>query len=362
MLKKAAGENGFTLVELIIVMLMSGLILAAASSAFIGLLSQSRIQGGIAESHENLIGLEMLRRDLESAGYGLAWDGLAAYGESAGNPFELNDAPAGAPRAVISQDNVATYAGSDVMFNGSDYLAIKAVNVASNEACRKCTTLRQGNAVRVWSPASENLENSDRVIVLSPRDQTKRPLIVSGGAFWTTYNNLAGFAPTDKNGTYLVYGINSSGSSTPRRPFNRADYYIAKPANFPSRCAPNTGILYKATMNHNESGSLNPQPLLDCVADMQVIFGLDNDENGSLDGYSSTITLPVLTAKQIRARVKEVRIYILTHEGSRDQNFRHPTKIITVGEFGLGRDFDLGTNMNYRWKVYQLVVKPLNLS
>jgi hypothetical protein len=201
------------------------------------------------------------------------------------------------------------------------------------------------------------------VIVLSPKGQNTRSLIVnSAGDFWSTYNHLAGFAPNDDSDTHLVYGINNSDSNPPRRPFNRADYYVAKPANFPSRCAPNTGILYKATMNHNDIGSLNPQPILDCVADFQVVFGLDNDENGILDGYNNNITLPVLTAKQIRTRVKEVRIYILTHEGRKDQNYRHSTNIITVGEFGLGRDFDLGANLNYRWKVYQLVVKPLNLS
>lgn len=358
-------ESGFSLIELIIVMLMSGLILAAAASAFVGLLNASRTQVGIAESNENLIGLEILRRDIESAGYGLAWDGLAAYAESAENPFEFNDAPQGAPRAILSQDSVATYAHPNEIFNGSDYLVIKAVNVARNDACEKCTTLRQGNVVREWTPPSENLESSDRVIVLSPRDQTKRPLIVNGGAFWTTYNNLADFAPTGENETYLVYGINSSGSNSPRRPFNRADYYIAAPANMPSRCAPNTGILYKATMNHNEQGTLNPQPLVDCVADMQVIFGLDNDEDGdfepgvSADGYSASLI--GLTAQRIRTVVKEVRVYILTHEGRKDPNYTHPETTMKIGEFGLGHDFDLGTNVNYRWKVYQLTVNPHNL-
>jgi prepilin-type N-terminal cleavage/methylation domain-containing protein len=361
-------QSGFTLLELIITLILSGLVIAAASSAFIGLLGQSRTQARIAESHEGLIGLEILRRDIESAGYGLAWDGLAAYSESAGNPFGLNDAPTGAPRAVISQDNVATYAGADAIFNGSDYLVIKSVIVARNAASERGTTLKQGPVVRVWTPASENLANSDRVIVLSPHDVTTRPVVVNGAAFWTTYNNLASFAPTDANDTYMAYGINTAADPNPVRPFNRADYYISRsiPGDVPARCAPNTGIFYKAAMNHDAGGTSTPQVLMDCVADMQVIYGLDNDGDGSfqpllgVDGYSDSLAaLP--TAQLIRTRVKEVRVYILTHEGRMDPNYIHPQAVVHVGEPGLGRDVVLGANVNYRWKVYRLTVKPLNL-
>jgi hypothetical protein len=200
-------------------------------------------------------------------------------------------------------------------------------------------------------------------------------LIVSG-AYWTTYNAVSSnltntdFAPTDPNDTYTVYGINTAADPSPVRPFNRADYYISRSiaADIPDRCAPNTGILYKAVMNHDATGTFPaaPQVLLDCVADMQVIFGLDNDLDGSFqngvggDGYSDS--LAVLTSAQtVRTRVKEVRVYVLTHEGGRDPSYTHPAATIHVGEPGLGRDVVLGANVNYRWKVYRLAVKPLNL-
>ncbi len=357
-------KSGFTLPELMITLLMTGMILAAASSAFIGLLGQSRTQGKIAESNESMIGLDILRRDIENAGYGLAWDNLPNYSESGANIFLLNDAPAGTPRAILTQDNVGSYSAPNDIFNGSDYLVIKAVNVARNDTCEKWTYVRQGNVVRVWTPANENLANGDRVIVLSPRDKDTRPLVTNGATFYTTFNNNladSAFTPLDENDTFTVYGISGAGS-VPQRPFNRADYFIALPTapeTLPSRCAPNTGILYKATMNHDAPGTLDPQALLDCVADMQVIFGLDTAGNGAVSSYSNNIA--GLTAQQIRTQVKEVRVYILTHEGERDRTFTYPSNAITVGEFGLGHTVNLGTNMNYRWKVYRLIEKPFNL-
>jgi prepilin-type N-terminal cleavage/methylation domain-containing protein len=372
-------SSGFTLVELIISMLMSGLIITAASSAFIGLYRQARTQASIVESNENLIGLDMLRRDIERAGYGLTWDDpitAVTYAESNANRFGLDNAPHGGLRAIASQDDVVTYTSPNDIFNHSDYLVIRALNVARTDACERWSYVRSANVVNQWNSPNinENFQNGDRVIVLDPKSATMRPLI-SSGSFYTTYNAGAladsSMAPTDPNDTYLVYGI--SGTVNPARPFNRVDYYIARTATTPSRCAPNTGVLLQATLKAD--GEFEAQPVIDCVADMQVIFGLDNDGNGTFqngvgapvaDGYSTTLAglLPPV-AQQTRTRVKEVRVYILTHEGGRDLNFTYPSNVIAVGDSLLGapaHDFALGTNLNYRWKVYTLVVKPFNLS
>jgi hypothetical protein len=131
-------------------------------------------------------------------------------------------------------------------------------------------------------------------------------------------------------------------------------------------------VLVKAPIRHVTGGNNYDTylPFLDCVADMQVIFGLDNDGDGdfeptvSADGYSDDIS--AFTAQQIRDQVKEVRVYILAHEGQRDPNFTYTTNPVTVGEFAMGRDFDLaaiiGANwQNYRWKVYSMTVHSLNL-
>jgi hypothetical protein len=295
----------------------------------------------------------------------------------------------------VSQHNVGTYSSPDDVFNGSDYLVIKSVNVAAqNAADQKWTYLSSTNTTRPWlstagTPTSENLQPNNTVIALSVINSGSRSLIVNGSAFSTTFTSsgLSSFVPTDANEVYPIYGIIDTAVANPRSPFNRADYFISASAPdglpVPSRCAPKTGVLYKAVMNQTD-GTFTYEPLLDCVANMQVFFGVDVDNNGSfqngvggdaycqdlINGPCSTLSLSSFpfTAAQIRTQVKEVRVYVLTHEGRRDPNFTYPTTTINVGDTSIGNNYSypLSTaaatdQRNYRWKVYQLVVKPLNL-
>lgn len=401
-------ENGFTLVELMITIVIFLLVIAAASQVFTGLLTQFKQQSKIAETNiEGVVGLEMFRRDLESAGYGLPWEWTHAAasdeaindGDTAHDDTAYNDTAANAvPRALVS--------GNGSGAGGSDILVIKAVNVATNTASSKWTHLFAGNTVTIWTPSTDNLVTNDRVIVIRPG--TTRILALNGTEFTARYDaansriNLldgtaagsSNFVPADNTETRVVYGITSPAAPVTtalRMPFNRADFYIRRPAapNMPSRCADNTktgftpgtltGNLYKATVDH-AAGGLTELPLLDCVADMQVVYALDNDENGAFqsgvggDAYSDNLV--GLTAENIRNRVKEVRVYILAHEGQRDPNYTYPTNPVYVGEalVGGGRNFDFtnpdgvaGTAdaitdwQNYRWKIYTLVIKPKNL-
>jgi len=98
---------------------------------------------------------------------------------------------------------------------------------------------------------------------------------------------------------------------------------------------------------------------------MQVIYRLDTNNDGTIDSVVDTIS--GLTAQQIREQLREVRVYILSHEGQRDSAFKYNSSTITVGEFGSGRTFNLSSTIgagweHYRWKVNVLVVKPRNLT
>lgn len=359
-------QRGFTLIELLIVMAIFGMVMAGVVQMFTTTLTQFKQQGKIAESNiEGIIGLEMLRQDIEHAGFGLPWRvaDTAAYAEAAGTDASAyNDAksssPMDPPRAFVVGDKAG--------WSGADVLVIKATNLAVSRASQKWTYIDQDLNPKTWGSDAEDLKGSDRVIVISPGtdDGNRRTLV--GGAGWMAANYTAvlanpSFAPTA--GYHLVYGIDDESL---RMPFNRADYYVNRSETTPERCAPNTGVLMKGRINQS-NGVRNPLPLLDCVADMQVVFRLDRDGDGNVDPggtdvLNDAMTGKALTAEQIRNQVKEVRVYILAHEGQRDKAYRHPETEIRVGEPGIGgREFNIGGEVHYRWKLYTMIVKPKNL-
>jgi len=356
---------GFTLVEMLMVIVIFGFVLAGASQMFVSMLTTQRQQSKIAETNiEGIIGLELLRQDLGKAGYGLPWNGLTGYSEAAGDPYTLNDAATTlAPRGIVSVNNVS----SGTALAGTDYLVIKAINVATNAACSKWTFLSSGATATttLWTPGSENLGQSDRVIVLSPGMPTSsvaRTLVTPGtGARFSAVTTYADTG-ADKE-TRIVYGVDSDAALTSlRMPFNRADYYVKRPSTgMPQRCAGGTGNLYKAVVSQS-NGQMTEMPLLDCVADMQVIYRRDLDGDGDPENWIQDISTS--NAQQIRDQVKEVRVFILAQEGQMDSNYIHPVNSIQVGDTGYGSVFNLSgiTNgKNYRWKIYTLVVKLDNL-
>jgi hypothetical protein len=204
-------------------------------------------------------------------------------------------------------------------------------------------------------------------------------------SFSVIYQNTAAAFPAafrpglDTLDNHFIYGVAPAG--TLRVPFNRADFYVARPAtNMPSHCAPRTGILYKAVMNHGD-GEFIQLPLLDCVADMQVVFITDTDNNGVTEWNNAGFTAG-LSAQDIRNQVRGVVVYILAQEGQMDRNFTFnnfsdcnndgtvDTNCILVGDFFsgtlYGSPFNLfnriGTDFaSYRWKVYTISVKLPNL-
>jgi prepilin-type N-terminal cleavage/methylation domain-containing protein len=396
MIKK---QDGFTLVELMITMVIFVIAIAAASNIFTAILTQFKQQSKIAETNiEGVVGFETLRYDVEQAGYGLPWDmnGATYANEAAAVAYDgtfplimanaYNDAANGIPRAFVSGDNV--------LMNGSDVLVIKATNASTAAAAQKWTYISNSgalpNTLRTWGTTDEVLLNTDSIIVIKPVIvDRQRVLINNAGAFSIPFIDLptvpgggsnANFEPlADTYDTYIIYGIDNAAA---RMPFNRTDYYVKKPAGnaMPSQCAQNTGVLYKATINHS-NGGLNELPIIDCVADMQVVFGLDQNENGTVNCYTNNLLTGIVktggaNSQNIRNEAKEVRVYILAHEGQRDVNFTFNNfspaapfirvgEALTVCEGGIaGQDFNLSavTNyLNYRWKLYTLVVTPNNL-
>lgn len=375
--ERRAGEaarlscGGFTLVELIITMFVSVLAFAIATNIFTALLTQFKQQSKIAETNiEGAVGLEILRRDLESAGYGLPTSfmpGVTFTSESPGPPglllglaVWLNDnlKPDKIPRPITSVNN------SPFTMQASDYLAIRSLLVARNSSCGKSATVRLGVPLREdLGPESFQSSDTDSVIVINPKISdgvSVLELVGSGATISATYSDAKSTAPWIPPGpsdTRLIYGVDPT--ATLRFPFNRADYYLDA-GGTPSYCAKGTGTLFKRVLLHGSTAFDTPLPLLDCVADMEVVYGMDISDppDGVIDTNYNNIT--ALTAEEVRTRVREVQVHILAHEGQRDPNYTHPISNIKVGD----RLFTLATRVpdykNYKWKVYKIFVKPPN--
>lgn len=382
-------QAGFTVTELLITMAVFIFAVAAISNIFVPLLTQFKQQSRIAETQiEGAVGLDILRRDLEQAGFGLPWvipaavtyqEGSSATAGSIPAPSTFNDSPANPPRAIMTANNNAG-------LSGSDYLVIKATSVATNSSAMKWThvagTAGGGSSVKTWNSSTEDLNTGDRIIVLIPSrgENNQRILVNSGSAFYAQFNASAfpaGFSPSTANDIFLVYGVDPS--TNLRMPFNRADYFIENVTGttMPTRCAAGTDILMKYFISQADGDRTEGVPLLDCVADIQVYFRLDRDSDGLIesdtDVLNATNGMP-LTAQEIREQLKEVRIYVLAHEGQRDPTYTYPNSTLTipvdlndpVRTAGLHKTFDFTASgitnwQNFRWKIYTIVVKPNNL-
>jgi len=364
-------ESGLSLIELIVTMLIVVIVLTMNTSTLGVALKQAKQQMQASGAQmDKIAGLEILRMDVESAGYGLPWSFKNAinYSEAAGTtPATYNDSPSGAPHAVMT--------GNGSGLNSSDYLVIKSTSVGTSATARKWNYISYGNtkvgSTAVTYSTADSFAANERVTVIwaNASGGLDKQLIMDGSSYYTTMADGVGtistnFRPVTASQSYVVYGIDPS--TNLRMPFNRADYYIAQPAM--QGCAAGTGVLYKGTVSHAD-GTLTATPLLDCVADIQVAFGLDTNGDNVVDAYTNSIS--ALDAPNVRTQVREVRIYILSHEGVLDKAFNYVNNnatTIRVGDsgLGLGRDFDFAATVgtgwrNYRWKLDTLVVRPKNI-
>ncbi|HTP64358.1 MAG TPA: prepilin-type N-terminal cleavage/methylation domain-containing protein [Geobacteraceae bacterium] len=392
-------SQGFTLVELLVVMVIFIIVIAITGNAFNLIQKQAALQSKTAESNiEGVVGLEIMRKDLASAGFGLPWSFqksisyLEADTTKAPLAFAYNDAPSNAPRAVSGGNNL-TPGDATKLLDGSDYLVIRSTSVGITQASQSWSYMNYTSVVKPASPilpkswTLENLQKGDLVIVetMDFTPPTSKVLVMDSTAinvFSAKYPDtaeltLANFEPTTSRATNYVYGVyhpDNGDVTSLRMPFNRADYYVRTPSTtesvkLPGRCAPNTGILFKAVVSQKD-GSLSELPLLDCVADMQVVYSLYDDSTGVTS--DTDVLSATLSAADIRTKLKAIKVYILTHDGGKDKGFTYSDQLIAVGpsadgiNTGSGRQVNLQTMIstgwqNYRWKVYRMIVNLSNM-
>ena len=409
-----SSEKGYTLIELVVVLLIFTVVLAMAGASFNAVLSQS---SRLAKSEESniagVIGLELLRHDLNQLGFGLptepatvSWFGEAAEGSASAL---LNDPPSGPPRPVAALERSAAgclSATSDhpddqgyTLVPCSDYLALKATNLGLAPAAQRWTYLN-GVTPNAWRSPGDNPVDNDAVVVLGSSFAAGANSVALvptlAGSFYYQFNSASAFANLSSQ-AFPLAGIYGVGTGTLRMPFNRADYFVARPpaaAQMSAGCAPGTGVLYRAVVNQGD-GRLTYYPLLDCVASMQVVFGWQTDGNGTRTwsnadgstalGLASDLTQALLpaanssssaAATNIRNNLKVVKVYLLAQSGGLDPGYTSPSPIQvgmqpgendrSEGSFSTNSatysyDINAAGWRHYRWKVYRIIVAPKNL-
>jgi len=402
-----SSNKGFTLIELIVVMAVFIVVIILTAQAFETILKQTGKLTKSEESNiEGIVGLEMFRHDLQQAGFGLPDSFLDSskpptYRESASTPASTyNDAPNNVPRALAFGDNLPASTITDAnsqtytILKDTDYIAVKATTLGAaapgTNTNQKWTYVTSTNTPHIWP--SENLTTSDKVIVIkrSFTDSTYVNQLIYDTSdtttFWTTYSTsgmATVFAPTLATDIYYIYGI--SQDTTLRMPFNRSDFFVAKSstsANVPTVCEPtSTGTLYKGVVRHSD-GKMDYIPLLDCVADMQVVLGWDltdssgsegqdgvvetysNADGSTVSGTSSLVTSALANPETLRKSLKIIKVYILAQNGRRDPDYTGPSSMLVgqTAESSLTRTYYFTEDMrHYRWKLYQMILRPQNL-
>lgn len=417
-MNRSYNNKGFTLVEMLVVMVVFVVIIAITGESFKTILSQSAKLFRSEESNvEGIVGLEMLRHDIQQAGFGLFTETspIAYTGEATVSPASnYNDSTTGPPRPIVTaQITAATGVADDAgdsysIVNGTDYLVVKATSVGRSAVAQKWSYLNySANVVspNKWRSSSENFASGDRVVVLKRTVTTstsKSELVKdssAGASFFFAYSDV-GFEQFSSTSATLmtVYGVDRTPTSSPvnlRMPFNRADFFVAVPPSSsatkkkPSFCSTdsNVGTLYKMTVNHAD-GKLNPVPLLDCVADMQIVLGWDlrtstgagqdgivdtwsNADGSTVSGSASVgdVQTALTSVSTIRSALKLVKVYVLAQDGRKNLGYTAPATILVgdadtkTGESSLlTRTYALSSEMrNYKWKVYRIVTRPKNL-
>jgi len=380
-------EHGVTLIELLVSLLIFTIVIALTLKFFTKQLTLTTSQSGISESSQEAMStMETLRRDIETAGYGLPWNMAGTnYSEAtSSSAAPYNDAPSNPPRAIIID-------------NANSYLVLKGSALNINKASKHWGVYDSSKIFHngfSGSAAASDYTNLNRFVpddnaIILIADNDRR--IIGSGSNWSYKYNGSDFAPPPPpllsfNHSYLVYGILNSTTSSPKAPFNRIDYYIKTPGKLPANCAAHTKILYRSIMK-SSTGRFTSYPILDCVAGFHIrvgefnginrdtrIFWSSSPDDPNYDDYAKPPTGSTKASEE-RSRLKTVRVYLLVQNGKKDRNYdfrNSPYSSSSSYSFSdndtsppISDSFDLSAItdwQHYRWKLIKISAVPRNLN
>lgn len=369
--------NGFSLVEMLISLFIFSMIISVVFTSFDTQVKHTTREYKLAESDMEVgIAKSIIERDISMAGYGLAED----YGTSIGdvtcpsglrsNSFTGNFCIPGIAVATNANPDTLTLMGTAL---GMETRAAQGWTYIASAA----------PTFQIWGDTREDVKGdatgNDVVILMEP--STKRLLAEStewlfkyDGSNATPANRMtsrpSGITYSNPAIGTLVYGLYTPGTgiTDANIPYYAVRYYLG--GTSPSNCASGTSSLLRAESRNTTTpvcGTWPCQgdPLLSCVLDFQVAFGLDSNEDGSIDLWDNGgATAATYTDMQsLRRRLKQIRVYILMQSGNYDPNYTAPSPI-WAGENNLntGRSVTLtAAQQKFRWRVVSLNVTPRNI-
>jgi type IV pilus assembly protein PilW len=325
--RRTLNRKGVTLTELLVVLAIFSFIIAGVYGVYISQVKHTTREHRIAESEMELeIFKNFIERDIAMAGYGIADDyDFNSDGDQDFTPISIS---------ATNDPDTLTLMGT-------------ALGRLSRSSQGWSYIMTSTPTFQTWGDVREDVQTNDRVIYMEPNTKT---LLASGESWLFTYPE----SPTTEIGT-LVYGLNESNIN---QPFYTVQYTLG--GITPAFCSPGTQNLIRT----ETPGGANP--VLDCVLDFQVAFGLDTNEDGTIDLWDNGgVQSSSYDNKGLRDRLKQVRVYMLVQLGMRDPDYTYsnPDPIL-VGDavLGVGRKITLTPEQRrYRWKVISLSITPKNI-
>lgn len=365
-----SGGHGFSITEILVVLSIFSIILAGIYSAYLDQLKSSTREYRYAESDMELgIARNIMERDIAMAGYGLAdsygtlvFAPRAARGDNSGGALE---------NSPDTDPDILTVMGTAL---GTKSRAAQGWTYMTAVAGGVPTFATWGDPREDVRTDASAANNDDAVIIIEPSTRT---LLAQGTSWLFRYNGNANLTtlPVKENSNQgtayasptigtIVYGLQSANDSAPAQPYYAVRYYLDDGASNPSNCAPDTFRLLRAESTASATPTSN-DPLLACVLDFQVAFGLDTNGDGVIDDWDNCGKAAAsLSASDLRKNLKQVRAYILIQSGNREIGYTYPSATVRVGDasLGTGRDVILTAEQrNYRWRVMTLNVTPRNM-
>lgn len=298
--RRRGGERGFSLVELLVSMAI-GLILTLAVSGVL-LRNEGHSRGTMAVNDINQAGAyvaSLLDLEVRSAGSGFANGWARTYGcriNASRSGATLLPRPTAwpAPFAGFTQNvRVApVIIGKGQSAAGSDVIAVMRGSAGAGEAplVLRGTTLGSPlDMSNTLGMAANDLllladGNADCLLVQAGTPTVDTVPLAGGGSYHTTVGAnrvLTDFLPADT----MAYNLGNAGPVAGPAP---------NPPSFTLYAVGDNRTLFALDMLAIDGGA--PQPVADGVVEMRALYGVDNDNDGTLDAWVDPGTSPFTTA------------------------------------------------------------------